>query len=203
MKERFMGVGLGVGAALTLGIVWPNSAQAFSLGRSVTATNTIKMVDTQEEKIFEAPRTVTVGSGLELEQFGGIWDINLNNNSILFSINSRFGNVTSGDDIYRFMAPNFGGPGQKLLVGANPLFLGKVDFKIRPTITVLSGNWLEVVFPLTFAQDLASIPDGDLSFRIDLKVQEPTPVPTPALLPGLMGMGLAALRKRCKDSQAD
>lgn len=198
MKESFVAAGM----ALTLGGFWINPAQAFSLGSSVTVTNSIRDIVTNDETVFIDPlnpQTVTVGAGLELEQFGGIWNINLDDNSILFSINSRFGNVTSGDDIYRFLTPDLGGAGQNSLTGFTFVPLGNVGFNQNPVIQVLADDWLEVVFPLGFAQNLTSIPVGDLAFRLDLAVEPPTPVPTPALLPGLVGMGLAALRNRRED----
>ncbi|MGB3136682.1 MAG: PTPA-CTERM sorting domain-containing protein [Nodosilinea sp.] len=204
MKERLIGVGLGVGVALTLGLGWASSAQAFALRSSVTATNSIRDVNTQEEAIFVDPlnpQTVTVGPQLELKQFGGVWNIDFDDNSILFSINSRFGNVASGDDIYRFLTPNLGGRRQKTLVGFTAASVGIASFDITPEVDVLAGNWLEVVFPQRFfeAGGLNSIPNGNLAFRIDLMVEDATAVPTPALLPGLVGMGLAALRKGRQD----
>lgn len=211
MKERLVGAGMALGTVLALGSFWANPVQAFSLGSSVTVTNSIRDVVTKDETVFIDPlnpQTVTVGAGLELEQFGGIWNINLDDNSILFSINSRFGNVTSGDDIYRFLTPDFGGPGQNSLTGFTFVPLGRLGFNQNPVIRVLADDWLEVVFPLGFAQNLTSIPVGDLAFRLDLVVEPPTPVPTPiptpALLPGLVGMGLAVLRKRREGkNQAD
>ncbi len=202
MKEKSIGIGLVAGAALTLGIGWADSAQAFSLDSSVTVTNTIRNVNTQVETVFRTPQTKTVGSGLELQQFGGIWNINLDENSILFSLNSEIRQVISGDDIYRFKALDFGGLGQSSVTDFNVTYLGKVSFFKNPSFDVKNGNLLEVIFPLGFAAnpDLRSIPDGDLAFRVDLTVTPPdpvpTPVPTPALLPGLVGMGLAALRRR-------
>lgn len=202
MKEKSIGIGLVASAVLTLGIGWADSAQAFSLNSSVRVTNTIRNVDTQEEKVFRTPQTKTVGSGLELQRFGGIWDIDLDANSILFRINSEFRNVTSGDDIYRFEALYFGGLGQSSLMGFNVPDLPDLFIK-DPIVAVKTDNLLEVIFPSEFVAkdlDLTSIPGGDLAFRVDLKVTPPdpvpTPVPTPALLPGLVGMGLAALRRR-------
>ncbi|MBD2231067.1 PTPA-CTERM sorting domain-containing protein [Phormidium tenue] len=210
MKERLTGIGLIVGTALMLCIVWADSAQAFSLGKTVTVTNLLDKDDLDPE-IFQGPTDVAVvGSEVELEQFGGIWDIDLGDNSILFVLNSRFSNVASGQDIYRFKAPDFGLPGQKSVTGftVTPL-LGSLVFGKAPMITQVANNWIDVVFPLGFAPDnvtdLTQIP-GKLGFKIDLTVEptpEPTPVPTPALLPGLVGMGLAILRQRREDDQSD
>jgi hypothetical protein len=200
MKEKSIGIGLVASAVLALGIGWADSAQAFSLDSSVTVTNSIRNVDTQLETIFETAGPITVGSSPGLQQFGGIWDITFSNNSVLFSINSRFGNVTSGEDIYRFEVLGFGGPGQSSVTGFKETYLGSVSFLQKPSFGVKTGNLLEVIFPLGFATNLASIPKGNLAFRVDLTVKPPdplpTPVPTPALLPGLVGMGLAALRRR-------
>jgi hypothetical protein len=199
MKEKSIGIGLVASAVLTLGIGWADSAQAFTLDSSVTVTNSIRNVDTQLETIFETAGPITVGSSPGLQQFGGIWDITFSNNSVLFSINSMFGNVVSGDDIYRFKALDFGGLGQSSVTDFSVTGLAGSFIK-DPMVSVKTGNLLEVIFPLGFATNLASIPDGDLAFRVDLKVESPDPlptsVPTPALLPGLVGMGLAALRRR-------
>jgi hypothetical protein len=205
MKEKFIGVGLGVGAALTLGIVWTDSAQAFSLGSSVTVTNLIKDVDTPAETLFDVSDPKVVGEGLELTQFGGIWNIDFTENSVLFSINSRFGNVVSGDDVYRLKALNFGKPGQKSLTSLKFASTGRVPFLEPPQANPLTGDSFEVIFPLGFAQNLTTIPVGELAFRIDLTIVElpPTPVPTPALLPGLVGMGLAAWRRHRIGDQND
>jgi hypothetical protein len=201
MKERLTGIGLAVSAALTLGTIWADSAQAFSLGSSVVATNTIKRVNTQgqaEEIIFETSPPKTVGSEIELIQFGGIWDIDLTGSSVSFAINSRFGEVVSGDDIYRLEALNFGSLGQSSVKGFNLVYLGNPVFNEGkgPVLKLTRGKVLEVLFPLGFAQNLNLIPRENLSFRIDLDVEPPTSVPTPALLPGLVGMGLAVLRRR-------
>jgi hypothetical protein len=201
MKEKLAGLGLAVGTALMLGMILADSAQAFSLGNTVTVTNLLDKDDLDPE-IFQGPTDVAVvGSNIELEQFGGVWDIDLGNNSISFTLNSRFGNVTSGKDIYRFLAPSFGQPGQNRVTGfeITPL-AGSLAFRKGkdPMVKLLAGNRIDVVFPLGFAPgdapNLTSIP-GQLGFKIDLTI-EPTPVPAPALLPGLVGMGLAAWRKR-------
>ena len=201
MKKKLAGIGLAVVTALTLGMISADSAQAFSLGKTVTVTNLLDKGDLDPE-IFQGPTdVVVVGSDIELKQFGGIWDIDLGDNSISFSLNSRFGNVTSGKDIYRFLAPGFGQPGQNSVTGfeVTPLAGGLAFGEGKdPVVKLLTGNWIDAVFPLGFAPgdspDLTSIP-GKLGFSIDLTV-EPIPIPTPALLPGLMGMGLAAWRKR-------
>lgn len=218
--ERLIGVGLGVGVALTLGISWTDSAQAFSLNSQVTVENFLVFPGTSTKipyggsvPIEQGPIDVVVSSDTtnpELSRFGGIWDINLGNNSISFTLNSLFSNVTSGDDIYRFKAPSFGLPGQNRVTGftVTPL-AGSLAFGNNPVITRMAGNWIDVVFPVGFAPDnepdLTSIP-GQLGFKIDLAVEPtpvPTPVPTPALLPGLVGMGLAILRQRREDGSAD
>lgn len=204
MKERFIGVGLGVSAALALGVVWTDSAQAFSLGNTVTVTNLLDKGDLGTD-IFQGPTdVVVVEPSLELNQFGGIWDIDLDNNSISFTLNSRFGNVTSGNDIYRFIAPSFGQPGQNIVTGFTftPL-QGSLAFRENPVISLLAGNQIDVVFPKGFAPgdepDLTDIP-GQLGFTVNLDVAStPTPIPTPALLPGLFGIGLAVWRRRTSD----
>jgi hypothetical protein len=216
MKERLIGVGLGVSAALTLGISWTDSAQAFSLNSQVTVENFLAIPGTSTKipyggsvPIEQGPIDVVVTSDTtdpELSRFGGIWDIDLDDNSISFTLNSLFSNVASGDDIYRFKAPSFGLPGQNSVTGftVTPL-AGGLAFSKNPVITRMAGNWIDVVFPVGFAPDdvpdLTSIP-GQLGFKIDLTVEQtpgPTPVPTPALLPGLVGMGLAILRQRRGD----
>ncbi|MBE9110642.1 PTPA-CTERM sorting domain-containing protein [Nodosilinea sp. LEGE 07298] len=212
MKEKFMGVGLGVGAALTLGIVWTDSAQAFSLNSNVSVENVLREAGTLNEipytgdVIFDrGPTNVVVGSGRELTQFGGLWDIDLDEASIRFTLTDQvqFNNVTSGDDVYSFLAPGFGNPGQNFLADYTFVPLGSSAFIEKPAIKILAGNQLEVTFLQGFALDLALLPQRSLDFRIDLTIQEPTPVPTPiptpALLPGLVGMGLAVLRKRRED----
>nr|WP_242023856.1 PTPA-CTERM sorting domain-containing protein [Nodosilinea sp. FACHB-13] len=216
MKERLTGIGLILGTALTLGVVWADSAHAFSLNSEVTVENFLVFPGTSTKipyggsvPIEQGPIDVVVSSDTtnpELSRFGGIWDINLGNNSISFTLNSLFSNVTSGDDIYRFKAPSFGLPGQNRVTGftVTPL-AGSLAFGNKPVITRVAGNWIDVVFPVGFAPgnqpNLTLIP-GQLGFKVNLEV-EPTPVPTPALLPGLVGMGLAALRQRREDGRAD
>lgn len=208
MNERFIGIGLGVGVALTLGIVWTDSAQAFSLNSTVSVDNVLREPGTTNGipytggVIFDrGPTDIVVGSGRELKQFGGLWDIDLDEASIRFTLTNQvqFNNVTSGDDVYSFLAPGFGGSGQNFLAGFTFVPLGSSAFNKNPMIKILAGNQLEVMFPLGFAQDLALIPLGGLDFKVDLMIQEPTPIPTPALLPGLVGMGLAVLRNRRDD----
>lgn len=222
MKEKFIGIGLGVGAALTLGIVWTDSAQAFSLGNTVTVENFLvgsEFIDPTSPELIDPnspariPYTgnlpiqqgptpaIVVTPGQELSSFGGIWDIDLGDNSISFKLNSLFGNVTTGNDVYFFTAPGFGQPGQKRVTGVTANFQNSLAFRRVPIIGVQEGNKIVVIFPTGFAPadqpDLTQIP-GALSFQLALEV-EATPVPTPALLPGLVGMGLAVLRQRRED----
>ncbi|WOD37728.1 PTPA-CTERM sorting domain-containing protein [Nodosilinea sp. E11] len=199
MKERSIGIGLGAVALLTLGALWPDSAQAFSLGTPVTVTNILDRGALGSD-IFQGPTDVVViGDEVELSQFGGIWDIDLGDRSISFTLNSLFGNVTSGNDIYRFLATDFGEPGQYAVTGFTVIPQeNSLEFAINPIVRQRGNNWIDIVFPLGFAPgtqpNLTAIP-GQLGFRVDLTV-EPIPIPTPALLPGLMGMGLAILRQR-------
>jgi hypothetical protein len=107
--------------------------------------------------------------------------------------------MSSAETTFTDFSAYLGKPGQNLLTGFTVVPLGRLAFNQNPIINLLAGNELEVIFPLGFAQNLASIPDGDLAFRINVTVDEPAPIPTPALLPGLVGMGLAVLRQRRKD----
>lgn len=238
MKMRLLSVGLGAGAAIALGAVWADSAQAFSLHSTVVVENflrvetlvegepTLRDIPFQEPTIAEVVRVrpspllsqrrgqssgnnkpdIDIspnGDNQEpsLMQFGGIWDIYLYGNSVWFDLNSRFGNVTSGQDVYVFLAPDLDGSIQKIVATST----GKSPFEQSPVVNLLKRNKFEVVFPLGFAPgdspNLTAIP-GDLRLQIDLVV-DPTPVPSPALLPGLIGMALAALCQRRNDySQA-
>jgi MYXO-CTERM domain-containing protein len=202
MKERWIGVGLGVGAALTLGVVWTDSAQAFSLGSTVTVENFVINPNTSErvpytgdEDIEQGPVDVLVSPGQELTQFGGIWDIDLGDSAISFSLNSIFGNVESGNDIYRFIVSDFGGVDHYSLVGATVNTFGNFSADKLPFAIIQAGNQLDIVFPLGFAPGNFTEMSGELGLDIALDIQS-TPVPTPALLPGLVGLGLAALRQR-------
>ncbi|PSR19618.1 hypothetical protein C8255_01125 [filamentous cyanobacterium CCP3] len=196
MKEKFIGIGLGAGAALTLGIVWTDAAHAFSLGSKVTVTNLLKTVDdegNEQFKIFEKTSDpVTVGVQKELTQFGGIWDIDFDSNSISLTLNSKFRNVVSGDDVYRFLSSDFDQTGPMPTVS----IFSFENFSYQPLARFRSANELEVVFPLGFAPNgLLPPPQGSIpNFKTELSV-EPYAVPTPALLLGLIGIGLAALRK--------
>jgi hypothetical protein len=214
MKERLTGIGLVVGTALTLGVTWADSAQAFSLNSEVIVTNFLDKGELGRD-IFQGPtEDLKVEDGTELTQFGGIWDIDLSNGSILFTLNSLFSNVASGNDVYRFQAPNFGRIGQDSVVGFQ-MFRSdgfSTDKSKMPFVVLKSGNELEVIFPIGFApggltppvpsQPNGSEPFQPLKLQVDLTI-EPTPVPTPALLPGLLGMGLAILRRRCQHDSAE
>ncbi|MEA5449047.1 PTPA-CTERM sorting domain-containing protein [Leptolyngbya sp. CCNP1308] len=215
MKERLTGVGLAVGTALTLGMIWADSAQAFSIGSRVTVENYLIDATTGKENVFQGPIPVEVIAGQEpdLFQFGGIWDIDLiadltkpSTSSILFDLNSIFGNVESGHDVYSFV-------GQRAIKSIELTTLGSSTFLIPPTINRLGSNGFEVIFSQGFAFPIPdpsippnpeapnlTDPDTDLGVRISL-VLEPAPVPTPALLPGLVGMGLAAWRRRRSGDQ--
>lgn len=58
---------------------------------------------------------------------------------------------------------------------------------------VLDGTFGDTIALDTFGLRFQSVDDGSLSAALPGRV---TPVPTPALLPGLVGLGVAALRKR-------
>lgn len=202
MKERFIAAGLGVGAALALGIAWTDSAQAFSLGTPVTVTNILDKTNSGED-VFDGPETVTiVEDGVTLDRFGDLWDISLSDRSISFSLDSPFfANVTSGIDRYRFKAQNFGQVGSLSLFGAKVTTFGV--FEQNPLAIIVGSDQLDIVFPLGFAAGDFRTMTGKLGLNIELDLRptpEPTPVPTPALLPGLVGMGLAVLRRRQGDS---
>ncbi len=213
MKERLTGIGLAVGTVLTLGvIIWADSAQAFSLHSPVTVTNVLIDPATGDETDFGDPIDVRVGSGVELTRFGGVWDIDLGDNSIAFDLNSIFGNVISGNDVYRFSAPKFGKPGQSIVTDFTVTALGSFAFRIFPIVKLMNGNEIEVIFPLEFAfpildpneprdPNAPNLTTVDLGLRIDLTTEStPVPIPTPTLLPGLVGMGLAAWRNRRGDA---
>lgn len=219
MKERLAGIGLAVGTALTLGMVWADSAQAFSIGSTVTVENYLINATTGKEDVFQGPTDIKVVEGQEpnLVQFGGIWDIDLDGGqdsaSIFFDVNSVFGNVTTGHDVYSFIAPKFGQPGQRAISSITLTSLGSSTFLIFPTINRLGNNGFEVIFSQGFAfpipepnvppdPNAPNLTTADLRLRIDL-VLEPVPVPTPALLPGLLSMGLAAWRRRRDGDQTD
>ncbi|HSM81068.1 MAG TPA: PTPA-CTERM sorting domain-containing protein [Nodosilinea sp.] len=204
MKERLIGVGLTAGM-LTLALGWQGPASAFSIGSTVTVENFLKNATTLKEDSFQGPVDVTVieeieaSQTAELSEFGGIWDIDLDDHSILFTLNSKFRNVVSGDDIYRFDVVNYVGTLPSLKFDLQVTLLGPRTFNRAPVVALGADNRsLEVIFPRLFgpqdAPDLRDI-DGQLGLRIDL-IERPVAVPTPALLPGLVGLGLAALRRQ-------
>jgi hypothetical protein len=217
MGIRWLSVGFGVAAAISLGAGWTDSALAFSLNSSVTTQNflrergTLKIIpfSTDSGIQFErGPTNIVVGPGIELTKFGGIWDIDLSPASILFTLTQQplFSNVSSGDDVYRFLALDFGRIGQDSVVDFD-VFLSdgfSTEVTKKPFVTLRGGNQLDVTFPVGFAPGgllPSSVEDRlfqTLKLRIDLTI-EPTPIPTPALLPGLLGMGLAVLRKQRGD----
>lgn len=207
MKERLTGIGLAVGTALTLGSVWVSPAEAFSLGSTIDVTNTLA------GKEFQTAPNVVVTEGSEPALltgvspsfgFGDMWNIDLDNHSILFSLNSKFAALDTGNDVYKFKVINYVGvlPSSKFRVKVTQL--GKYTFGKEPTIVVADDNRsLDVIFQPRFnpqnAPFLKDIPGG-LKFKVDLI---PVAVPSPALLPGLVGLGVAALRKRRQDSRGD
>lgn len=202
MKERLTGIGLIVGTALTLGVVWAAPAHAFSLGSTVTVQNFLRDSTTLKENAFQGPANVAVIQGQEpqLVQFGGIWNIDLGNNSISFTLNSKFGNVVSGDDVYRFSTSDFGQLSQ--LTKIEIFSYANFSADKRPFAKFRSVNELEVIFPLGFAPDglLPPQPGSTPGLVTQLPI-EPYAIPTPALLPGLLGMGLAVLRKQHRDDK--
>jgi hypothetical protein len=204
MKERWIGVGLGVGATLALGIAWTDSAQAFSLGTPVTVTNILYKTNGPKE-VFDGPDTVTVvPGGTTLKSFGQIWDIGLSDRAISFSLNSPFfADVTTGVDVYRFQARGFGRPGSYSLLGAHVTPFGDFIEGRLPYVVLRGKRRFDVVFPLGFATGDFRQMTGQLGLNIKLDIRptleptpEPTPVPTPAVLPGLVGLSLAVLRKQ-------
>ncbi|MGB3202160.1 MAG: PTPA-CTERM sorting domain-containing protein [Nodosilinea sp.] len=212
MNKRCVGIGLGVGATLTFNVLWPNSAQAFSL-KKVSVENLLRDPEILplKEIGFQGPVDVTVIQGQEPEliRFGGIWDVDLGESSIYFDLNSVFGNVESGDDVYKFKVLNSSGFGRRVITGALLTTGGSFTFQKTPVFNLLSGNKFEIVFPLEFAFPVpapnaprdpraSNLTNVDLTLRVDL-ITEPVPVPTPALLPGLVGMGLSVLYKRRED----
>ncbi|WP_035987217.1 PTPA-CTERM sorting domain-containing protein [Leptolyngbya sp. KIOST-1] len=212
MKERLAGIGLTVGTALILGPVWANSAQAFSLGSPVIVENflvdsdnpsiripyegTIPIVQGPTRVVVTPPNPDSNEPTIELKQFGGIWDIDLDDNFISFSLNSLFTNVSTGTDVYRFIGPNTGKIPTIKIFSFTP-FSSKENE--RPYARFTAGEQLRVdlVFPRLFAPGglLPPEPGSTPMFVTNVQV-EPHAIPTPALLPGLVGMGLAALRKQ-------
>lgn len=206
MKERWIGVGLGVAAVLALGSAWTDSAQAFSVTSQVTVENFLRDPQTSARipytgtvPIVQGPVTVSVdSSGPELLQFGGIWDIDLGDNFILFTLNSAFENVRSGDDVYSFQSADLDQMGN--FPAIEILSFTAFSSNNRPFARFIGSNKLEVIFPRGFAPEGLLAPE-DVSkptFTTNLPV-EPYTVPTPALLPGLVGMGLAVWRRRNSD----
>lgn len=203
MKKRCVGIGFGVSAALAWSVVWPDPAWAFSLGSSVTASNNLKYIDEKGEAVlipFEESGPFEVRAGVELQQFGGIWDIDFGDNALLFTLNSKFGNVVTGDDVYRFLSPALDQMGQPPTIS----LLSFTDFSPdnRPFARFRRADVLEVVFPLGFAPKGLLPPQTGSTpqIRTELPVK-PYAVPTPAFLSGLLGMVLAVLRRHgiCDD----
>jgi hypothetical protein len=98
--------------------------------------------------------------------------------------------------VYRFQLQNYQGdlPDTKFVV--EQILLGPRTFRFAPIVSLNDDNrLLEVVFPRFFPDSntpILSEATGELGLEIRLK---PQPVPSPALLPGLLAMGWATLRR--------
>lgn len=93
---------------------------------------------------------------------------------------------------YEGVPGNLGRPHEGGFTG--PLFaFGAADSVLW---TSYQGNDLRTDGTVTLVAAGAFSPNNDAPYAIVDLEQAPDPIPTPALLPGLVGMGLAAMRKR-------
>jgi hypothetical protein len=200
MKQRLLGISLIASAALALVADGHHPAQAFSLNSTLQVTNTLEGTG-----MIGAPATVVVGESPDLVSFGDLWDISFADRTIGFRLNSpQFGNLETGNDIYTFEVLTYAGALPVNPFAVQVTSLGQRSFEKPPVVALLEDNQgLTVTFEPFFVPEgvfLNQIP-GELEFKVDL-VEVPVPVPTPALLPGLAGLGLAVLRRR-QSQEAD
>ncbi|WP_339723926.1 PEP-CTERM sorting domain-containing protein [uncultured Paraglaciecola sp.] len=171
LKMAFAGLVLGVSGLANAGLI----------GSTVTVTNTY------ESSIFDGPTDVLVQSGIvsELTEFGDLWDINIDDDSIDMVCNYSQCNDLIGFDEYLFEGLTWG--------GAN-FFTG---FSMTTNTTGLIVNALmPTSTSLYLSMELTAMPIGSV---IHIDFQESVSVPEPSILAifalGIMGLASSRFKK--------
>jgi hypothetical protein len=132
------------------------------------------------------------------------------NNVEAFSYFSIFGNLNPGSNYYNGSADAYANPGFLVVAAGQTKSSSDTDFLLNdgfgtPGDFISSGSYA-VNFGSYFLPSLSNFGASNFSFATTGEAKNlfarvtydytPTAVPTPALLPGLIGLGFTALRKR-------
>lgn len=123
------------------------------------------------------------------------------------SLNSFSSQPTSFGQSFSGQASGFG---QSSFDSSSPSLLSQLPADSSIGGGGVAGTEVGMILSLLFAIALGMDTTGGGGERMVVLGEEivnpdddPTPVPTPALLPGLFGMGIAAIRKRNNQAQAN
>lgn len=167
LRATFIGLVLSISGLANAGLI----------GSTVTVTNTY------ESFIFDGPTDVLVQNGIvsELTEFGDLWDINIDDDSINMVCNYTQCNDLIGFDTYLFEGLTWG--------GAN-FFSG---FTMTTNTTGLIVNALmQTSTSLYLSMELTAMPIGSV---IHIDFQESVSVPEPSTL-AIFALGIMGLASR-------
>jgi hypothetical protein len=182
LKRILLKIGITAGVALPLSLTAQNPATAldfsFSFNNALNGSGSV----------------TGVIRGLE-EGTGAADSVEVLSNTLGFGLGEYVGNpgnntwtVLSGE-ITAFNFLSFGVRNTSPAVTGSTLFFGSRELNGATFRAGLSNSPSSV----TIGNSGVTTQDIALTFT---RISDPTPIPTPALLPGLVGMGIAALRKR-------
>jgi hypothetical protein len=152
-------------------------ANAGLIGSTVTVTNTYN------SSIYDGPTDVLVQSGIvsELTEFGDLWDININDDSIDMVCNYTQCDDLVGFDEYLFEGLTWGGANFFTGFSMTTNTTGLIVNALMPTSTSLS-----------LSMELDSMPIGSV---IHIDFQESVSVPEPSILT-IFALGIMGLASR-------